>query len=52
MFIESLQRFADVVCTRDAPRWRAKSWDIYDSSSSSSSSSSSNNISMKNQSYH
>jgi hypothetical protein len=28
MFIENVLRLADIVCSRDAPCWRAKSWDI------------------------
>jgi transketolase N-terminal domain/subunit len=30
MLIENVQRCADVACSLDAPRWRAKSWDIAD----------------------
>jgi hypothetical protein len=30
MYIENVQRFADAVCSRETPCWRAKSWDITD----------------------
>jgi hypothetical protein len=30
MFIENVQRSTDIVCSCDAPCWRAKSWDISD----------------------
>jgi hypothetical protein len=30
MFIQNFHRFADFVCSRDAPFWMANYWDIVD----------------------